>query len=106
MTLLIFALLIVALFLPNFLLMRKQKQQRETIVAFQESLTPGKRVVTAGGYHATIVAVQDETVTAELAPGVVVTMEKSAVIRAADELIEPEHAAVEADPCETDGEDR
>lgn len=91
MTAIILILLVAVLFVPNYLLLRKQKQQREELAAFQQALTPGKRVITAGGYHVTIVGVGEETVLAEIASGVVVTMEKSAVIRAADDLVTPDN---------------
>ncbi len=86
-SLLFIAVIIVVLFLPNFFLMRKQREAQRRLKEFQASLRPGLRVVTAGGVHGTVAAANAETVELEVAPGVYVTYEATAVIRAADALV-------------------
>ncbi|KAA8725018.1 preprotein translocase subunit YajC [Corynebacterium phocae] len=73
---------ILIIFVPQFLLMRKQKAAQQQILQFQASLEPGQRVVTAGGFHVTVTGVGEDTIEAELTPGTVVTLEKSAIMRA------------------------
>lgn len=62
-----------------FLLIRPQqkraKQHRELIGA----LKPGDQVVTAGGIHGKIAAVEESTVTVEVATGVKVKMNRASI---------------------------
>lgn len=51
-------------------------------MAFQASLTPGKRVVTSAGIHGTVVNVRDTEVDVEVAHGTTITFDKMAIIRA------------------------
>jgi preprotein translocase subunit YajC len=69
------------LFLPFLLIMggfmyfasRRQKRAMQATIDLQESLQPGDRVHTTSGMEATIVAITDDTVDLEIAPGVVTT---------------------------------
>lgn len=82
---LIIALL--ALFLlPSFFMMRKQRKQQEELRSFQQALSPGDRVISAGGIHLVLTDIGETTVTGELAHGVEVTMEKIAILRPADQV--------------------
>lgn len=76
----IFALL----FIPSILMMRRQRRQQSEVASMQASLQPGHAVVTSAGMHGTIDSLTETTVDVELAPGVVVTMEKVAIMRSAD----------------------
>ena len=81
---LIFLLILLALFLlPTFFAVRRQQKHQKEILAFQASLAPGKRVVTAAGIHGTVTAVRDTEVDLEIASGTTVTFEKIAIVRAA-----------------------
>ncbi len=64
-----------------FLLIRPQQKrmraQRDLVAALQV----GDRVITAGGIHGTITAVDDETVALEVAAGVVLTLARPAISR-------------------------
>jgi preprotein translocase subunit YajC len=51
----------------------------QATIDLQESLRPGDRVHTTSGMEATIVAITDDTVDLEIAPGVVTTWMKLAV---------------------------
>lgn len=75
------------LFLPFVLIMggfmyfasRRQKRAMQATIDLHESLRPGDRVHTTSGLQATIVAITDDTVDLEIAPGVVTTWMKLAV---------------------------
>jgi preprotein translocase subunit YajC len=75
------------LFLPFLLVMggfmyfssRRQKRAMQATIDLQESLQPGDRVHTTSGMEATVVALSEETVDLEIAPGVVTTWMKLAV---------------------------
>jgi preprotein translocase subunit YajC len=68
-----FAVLIV---LPARQRKKAQQQQR----AMQESLTPGTPVMTTAGLHGTVAALGEGTVDLEIAPGVVVTFARQAIL--------------------------
>ena len=75
------------LFLPFLLIMggfmyfasRRQRRAMQATIDLQESLRPGDRVHTTSGLEATIVAITDDTVDLEIAPGVVTTWMKLAI---------------------------
>jgi preprotein translocase subunit YajC len=75
------------LFLPFLLIMggfmyfasRRQRRAMQATIDLHESLQPGDRVHTTSGLEATIVAIIDDTVDLEIAPGVVTTWMKLAV---------------------------
>ncbi|HEU4797507.1 MAG TPA: preprotein translocase subunit YajC [bacterium] len=62
-----------------FLLIRPQQVQQRKRRAMLGKLKKGDRVVTAGGLHATIHDVDEETLTLELAPNFRVKADRSAV---------------------------
>lgn len=75
------------LFLPFLLIMggfmylasRRQKHAMQATIDLHESLQPGDRVHTTSGMQATVVALTDDTVELEIAPGVVTTWMKLAI---------------------------
>ncbi|OBH50147.1 preprotein translocase subunit YajC [Mycobacterium mantenii] len=75
------------LFLPFLLIMggfmylasRRQKKAMQATIDLHESLRPGDRVHTTSGLQATVVAITDDTVDLEIAPGVVTTWMKLAI---------------------------
>lgn len=75
------------LFLPFLLIMggfmylasRRQKRAMQATIDLHESLQPGDRVHTTSGMQATVVALTDDTVELEIAPGVVTTWMKLAI---------------------------
>jgi preprotein translocase subunit YajC len=90
-------LLIVLLFgVMYFMMIRPQQKRRREAQAMQSSLGPGDDIVTIGGLHATVVAVEDDVVTVELAPGVNARFARPAIARvvnsraAVEEPVEPE----------------
>lgn len=70
---LLFPLLILALLVPMFLGIRRQKKEAAKTADLQDSLNVGDRVLTTAGLHATVVELGDGTVDLEVAPGVVTT---------------------------------
>ena len=75
-------LLIVLLFgVMYFMMIRPQQKRRREAQAMQSALGPGDEIVTIGGLHATVVAVDDEVVTVEIAPGVNVRFARPAIAR-------------------------
>jgi preprotein translocase subunit YajC len=51
----------------------------------QDSVEPGDEIITAGGLHATVREVDDGELRVEIAPGVVVTLDRRAVAAVARE---------------------
>jgi preprotein translocase subunit YajC len=74
---LVFVVLIV---LPGRQRKKAQAQQQQ----MQESLKPGTRVMTTAGLHATVASVGEGTVDLEVAPGVVSTYERRAIMQVRD----------------------
>ena len=75
--LIMLALLAVLLFvLPA----RQRKAMQARAQAMQESLTVGTPVMTTSGIHGTVVRLEETTVDLELAPGVVVTFVRAAIM--------------------------
>jgi preprotein translocase subunit YajC len=74
-------------FLPFVLIMggfvyfgqRRQRRAMQATIDLHESLRPGDRVHTTSGLEANIVAIADDTVDLEIAPGVVTTWMKLAI---------------------------
>lgn len=73
MSSLLFPLLILALLVPMFLGMRKQKKALAATSEMQDSLQVGDRVQTTAGLYATIASLDDDTVELEIADGVITT---------------------------------
>ncbi|CKY38781.1 preprotein translocase subunit YajC [Mycobacterium tuberculosis] len=75
------------LFLPLLLIMggfmyfasRRQRRAMQATIDLHDSLQPGERVHTTSGLEATIVAIADDTIDLEIAPGVVTTWMKLAI---------------------------
>ncbi|GAA1644740.1 hypothetical protein GCM10009733_047360 [Nonomuraea maheshkhaliensis] len=64
-----------------FLLIRPQRKRQQEAVQMQNSLTPGARVMTTTGLFATVVAVDNEDVILEVAPGIETRWVKAAIGR-------------------------
>ena len=75
-------LLIVMLFgVMYFMMIRPQQKRRREALAMQAELGPGDEIVTIGGLHATVTAVDDDVVTVEIAPGVHARYARPAIAR-------------------------
>ncbi len=102
------------LFLPFLLIMggfmyfasRKQRRAMQATIELHESLRPGDRVHTTSGLEATVVAIKEDTVNLEIAPGVVTTWMKLAIrdrIPPDDEVAEEERSDDLEESDELDG---
>ncbi len=58
---------------------RRQRRQVEDLMRLIELLQPGDEIITAGGMHGTVRAVEDEELMVEIAPGVEVRLDRRAV---------------------------
>jgi preprotein translocase subunit YajC len=89
-------LLIVLLFgVMYFMMIRPQQKRRREAQAMQSALGPGDEIVTIGGLHATVVAVEDDVVTMEIAPGVHARYARPAIARVVSSQAAAEQAAAE-----------
>lgn len=62
-----------------FLLIRPQQKRAKEHKSLIDSLKPSDQVVTAGGIHGKVVAVQDAVVTVEIAAGVRIKVNRSSI---------------------------
>ncbi len=71
------------------LIVRPQRARSAAARAVQSKLEVGKRVMTTAGLFGTVVAVTDDQVELEIAPGVVVTYVAAAVAKVIEEPVTP-----------------
>jgi preprotein translocase subunit YajC len=64
-----------------FLMIRPQQKRRREAQNLQNQLGPGNQIVTIGGLHGTVVSIDDDVVTLEIAPGVQVKFARPAIAR-------------------------
>jgi preprotein translocase subunit YajC len=75
-------LLLVLLFgVVYFLLIRPQSKRRREQVQMQSSIGVGDRIATIGGLHATVIAIEGDVATLEIAPGIQVEFARQAIAR-------------------------
>ncbi|WP_063043674.1 MULTISPECIES: preprotein translocase subunit YajC [Nocardia] len=104
---LLFPLLLVALLVPMFLGVRRQKREAEKVTSMQESLKVGDQVTTTSGLYGTVVDLDDTTVDLEIAEDVVTTWLRQAIrdVRTEDETTdETVTDETEAGPVEESAE--
>ena len=75
-----------------FFFLAPVKRRRGEHTAMQESVEVGDEVITAGGIHATVKSAADDRLEVEIAPNVVVTLDRRAVAAVARDI------EVEAEP--------
>lgn len=76
-----FPILIVLVFVGfYFLMIRPQRRRQQQVAQQQNTVVPGARVRTTAGMYATVVAVEDNDVILEVAPGVEVRYLKRAIM--------------------------
>ncbi|WP_448853558.1 preprotein translocase subunit YajC [Corynebacterium frankenforstense] len=85
MDIILLLVLLLILIAPSFFMMRKQRRRQNEMTQMQANLQVGQRVVTASGMHATIVGLEGDQIALEIAPDVITTWERIAVIRTVDE---------------------
>ncbi len=82
-----------------FMMIRPQQKRRREAQAMQAALGPGDQIVTIGGLHGTVTAVDDDVVTLEIAPGVHARYARPAIARVVNQRPAPADEAVPADPA-------
>lgn len=78
------------------LLIRPQRARAKSMQEMRAAIAVGSRVMTTAGLHATVTAIEDETVVLEIADGVRSTFATAAVVRVLTPAV-PEQAAPPAD---------
>ena len=93
-----------------FLMIRPQQKRRREAQNMQSQLGPGDQIVTIGGLHGTIVSIDADVATLEVAPGVQVRFARQAIARTlprqdaeeADAEVEETEAEVADEPTVAD----
>ncbi len=81
-----------------FLMIRPQQKRRREAQQMQSSLDIGDRVVTIGGLHATLISIDDDVATVEIAPGVLVKFARAAIARTLPKTDETADPVVDDEP--------
>jgi preprotein translocase subunit YajC len=74
------------------LLLLPARRRRAQHAAMQDSVDAGAEIITAGGLHGLVKEIDDDTAKVEIAPNVVVTLDRRAIAAVATEI------EVEAEP--------
>ena len=69
-----------------FFVLAPVRRRRDEHAAMQDSVEVGDEVITAGGLHAVVKEAEDDRLRIEIAPGVVVTLDRRAVAAVAREI--------------------
>ncbi|MEV0468320.1 preprotein translocase subunit YajC [Nocardia tengchongensis] len=94
---LLLPLLLVALLIPMFLGVRRQKREMAKVTDMQDALKVGDRVVTTSGLFGTVVELDDSTVDLEIAEEVVTTWLRKSVLEVRNEDEATDTEAIEAE---------
>ena len=92
-----FLILIIVFGAAWFLFVLPARRRKTSHAAMQDSIAVGDEIITAGGLHGTVKALEDDTLKVEIATGVVVTLDRRAVAAVAREVeveVEPEDPPV------------
>jgi preprotein translocase subunit YajC len=81
-----FLILIVIFGAVWLLFVLPSRRRRTSHAAMQDSIAVGHDIITAGGLHGTVTSIEDDLVHVEIAPGVVVTLDRRAVAAVAEEV--------------------
>lgn len=73
--------LIIIIVVFYFFMIRPQQKRQKELNKFRDALKKGDKVVTTGGVYATVVKVSDNKIDLEVASGVIVTFDRSAVLQ-------------------------
>jgi preprotein translocase subunit YajC len=88
-------LIIIVLFGAVWLIfLMPARRRRFAHAAMQDSIDPGNEIITAGGLHGVVKEIADDVARVEIAPGVVVTLDRRAIAAVATEV----EVEVERDP--------
>jgi preprotein translocase subunit YajC len=87
-----FVILIPLLVAFYFVAIRPSRRRMQAMQTVQQQLAPGREVVTTAGLYGTVTEVDDaaQTITLEIAPGVVARFARGAVMKVVDEVPVPD----------------
>jgi preprotein translocase subunit YajC len=91
-----FLILIVVFGAAWLLFVLPARRRKISHAAMQDSIAVGDEIISAGGLHGTVEALEDDTVKLEIATGVVVTLDRRAVAAVARDVeveVEPDQPA-------------
>jgi preprotein translocase subunit YajC len=93
-------IIILVLFAAIWLLFVLPARRRRTAhSAMQDSVDVGNEIITAGGLHGTVTAMGDDVVDVEIAPSVVVRLDRRAIAAVATEVeVLPEAPEADSEP--------
>ena len=87
-----FLVVVVLLLLVWFVILVPQRRRQRAHMAMQDSVGVGDEIITAGGMHGEVVSDEGDTLRIEIAPEVVVRLDRRAVAAVARDLDELEPA--------------
>lgn len=85
-----------------FLLVRPQRRRQQQQAQMQSQVEPGQRVMTTSGMLATVIAIEDDAVVLEIAPGVEARFVRQAINQVIDERLDEDDEETEEDATEVD----
>lgn len=71
-----------------FFMIRPQMKKQKDLRKYRDALAKGDKVITAGGIYGKIAEVKDTTVLVEIAPEIRIKVDKSSIVRNAQEATE------------------
>jgi len=83
------------------LIMRPARNRQKKQQQMMSTLAPGSRIMTTAGIFGTVVEIDEDEASIEIAPGVVIRVVKAAIGRVLDE---PESPQLEAPPASGSGD--
>jgi preprotein translocase subunit YajC len=88
-------LLVIVIALLGFwaIVMRPTRVQQRQVAQLQSGLSVGDDVIISAGIFGTVVAIEDDRVQLQIAPGTVITVARQVVVRKAPEAEAPETPA-------------
>jgi preprotein translocase subunit YajC len=94
-----YLIILIALFAALWLfLIRPQRRRQVAQTRMQDDLASGDEILTAGGIYGTVRGIEGEVVQLEIAPGMIVRLDRRAVAAIVPEETEPEAEEIEAEP--------
>jgi preprotein translocase subunit YajC len=69
-----------------FIFLKPARRRRQSHEEMQDSVGIGDEIISAGGMHGVVTEIDDDLVKLEIAPGVVVTLDRRAVAAVAREI--------------------
>ena len=101
----LFPIVLLALFAVVLFVLpaRQRKRMQAQAQALQESLNIGTPVMTTSGLHGTVAGLAEKTVDLEIAPGVVVTFARPAIMEVRSPAVAPEDDGIDGPANGTTG---